>query len=579
MNLSKRFFITFVLFLSSICIVPDSPKVDYNHAFNQGTTYQKHAELLTRIGVYKHLKQAGVVPTEKIEFPWDEYKKLNFQERFKNGRSFQVTKTEIIELKSEDDIEAWDPIYGECYPFPWGRYHLLKEESKRKKIADGKINEFSFAEIAYYQGVITKEEYLEMELDTFKKDCLGQLEWERTLSILAPVGRSLGNAAFGLTVSWAARSWGDPKPEINSQMEQAGIRLALYQLKDAIIAPYYVMYPPENPFQNLEERFAQNKCFIPSALWPRIMKSFMLIHKDAVNCSRHMDFLDFSLGLTVHKPKPAIKFTGNRSTEEIKKELDLRIDDFFKDYKAGNKEQVEALENIKLNVFAFIDVLENPNAEVPSCIYLHGPGGIGKTHFMQKLSDWIDELVPQGVAFENLVIDSAERLEGNIEQRGVFLEVLHNQLAQGKHASFVKIDEASWINTLKPEMNDAIKRTFDIKNRKLLAPCLGSDIDGAIQLEKPLMLIVLAGNVSPQKIQEKATRSRFLSLNFPSPDVPVLAREGLKIIKNSNNVDQERKSCITEEDVSNWIKTLPESNQNFRYVANNVVNKFKKNNG
>lgn len=504
-----------------VFILSDEPRVNINQAFKQDGIYAKHSELLKRLGCAHHLQQAGVMPQdEKIKFP------LITEERLK----------ELKKMKEDAGGFFYQCLCG-----------TAEEQWLRK----------------YIFGGITEQEFLlANDPDQFKKDCLAQLEWERRKARWEPIQKSIKKSSFALAVAWITSSFGDPKSEAIKKTQQIGIGSALYGLQEGVESIPSLIWPSDNPFKELEERFAENKCFIPPVLWPKIIKAFTYARDDTMNRQKHIDFLHFALDLTVYKPKPDLQLSGNRSVKDVKKELETRIDDFFKDYPQDR--QVTA--TIKLNVAKFIDSLTSQSAPAPSYLYLHGSGGIGKTHFVQTLAQWLDELTVQAVSFESLVINDSNDLEGNRESPGAFVKVLRNQLAQGKRGSVVFIDEACWLNNA--SMCSTIKRTFNGNRTQLSVACFGSGIDGAVKIEaKVPMLIILAGNAS--NIEDKALATRIKNFFFPSPDKSALVKKALQVALQSNYL-QEQGCEINEAIIAAWIKNLPLQNCNFRYIENNV---------
>ena len=545
-------FSTIFLFFS---IFSKDPKIDYVQAFSQKDLYEKRKDFFAMISCL-----------ENVNSDLGDSKK---------GQ-------EIIEKSLKN--------------YFYDALNRLKNNPE----ASMSFDSLTFAEI---RRDSTYDEWLNKRLKNhqslLRRECLDRLEWERTKAKYYPIFGTLGKAFLTYAIGYGAGylegalftaaqqvSVEEERPSTATQEPYAkekkssaaaqelrvkGIAGALYHLKDATgFVPSLLSSESNDPIKELEELFACNKCYIPNELWPSIIKAFILAHKDELNSSKHINFVDYALGFTVYKPKPAINLTKNSSIDDIKQELGKRIDTFFlKNYEFCSSQQIESLELLKLNIYKFIDSLQDQNGEVANNIYLHGPGGIGKTYFIKELFKWIDELMPSVINFENLVIDSAEKLEGSAEYAGVFLNVLHNQLVKEKSGSLVMLDEASWLGQ-RLDMSDAIKRTFDVKNKKIFARCLGSGLHGPIAFEKPNMLVMLAGNMSSSKIQDKALAGRFLNFKFPNPTMSMLSKHAFKIIQNSKYVNQKIKSQMTEEDVKEWIRSLPEQDRNFRFIEHNA---------
>ncbi|MDR3551108.1 MAG: hypothetical protein P4L31_06875 [Candidatus Babeliales bacterium] len=321
---------------------------------------------------------------------------------------------------------------------------------------------------------------------------------------------------------------------------------------------------PDNPLDTLEERFALHKRYIPRALWPKIINAFMSARQSEFSRETHTNFITFALGLTTYKPKPAIQVRDNRSIAAVKNELNKRIDTFFGDYHYQDDSQ--SLNYIKINVSKFIDsLIEHKPDQASRHLYFQGSGGIGKTHLVQELSRWIDELMPHAVRFEDLIISSADQLEGNAERPGAFLRVLRNQLMENKRGSLVMIDEATWLND--PAMISSAKRIFNGDRSKLGTSYFGSGVDGTgINLEMPPMLVVVASN---DPIKNAELKSRFDVVDYPMPHHKALVNHAIKVAHNSSIAKQSH-LAVNSNEIDAWIHKLKEKDRNFRYVAGNV---------
>lgn len=271
-------------------------------------------------------------------------------------------------------------------------------------------------------------------------------------------------------------------------------------------------------------------------------------------------------------------------SQEIKQELERRIDLFFEDYEisrssAGSNlasklivdshdhDDRDSINDIKINVSKFVDaLLSNDNTtNPPKYLYLHGAAGIGKTHFINKLKDWILELIPNGVHFENLVVHSATELEGSERDPGVMLSCLRHQLASKKRGAVVFMDEATWLN--EPNMVSSCKRVFNGDQSKISTVYFGSGSEGhGIDLAVPPMLTCVASN---EVIKDEPLRDRFAIINFPMPTKQALLEYAVKKAQESETF---RRQSIDLEELepmlSRWIKN--KSINNFRQVAGNV---------
>lgn len=450
------------------------------------------------------------------------------------------------------------------------------------------------------------------EFAAFQKECMNRLNNGRRMSILAPSLEGLSDLAFmGLVVgSYQAAAAYTPAmttyftslqkyfsdklftsqqnngPQVepvvaptqsNAQPGQqefvlkdnstqnafAGALItSLFALKGLAGAGYNLMYWPDNTLESYENFFAKNKCFIPRALWEKITTEFMAARKDTANKILHTQFLDFALGFTAFKPKPTLTFKDGMSLMDVKIELNRRIDEFFGDYKNSID-----ISYIKINVSKFMDLLvQDKQSKVmqgPRYLYLYGSGGIGKTHFVQTLSEWIEELVPHSVQFEDIVINSPIDLEGSDEHPGVFLKALRNQLKHNKRASIIMLDEATWLN----QLVSTSKRVFNGDRSKLSTEYFGKNMDGSsVSLQLPPMLIFVASN---EGIQDPALESRFDTILYPMPSPQALVDYGINVAQHSQLLQQAH--CPIDKDlIALWIEKIDEKQRNFRYIAGNV---------
>lgn len=319
---------------------------------------------------------------------------------------------------------------------------------------------------------------------------------------------------------------------------------------------------PDNPLEQYENRFACNKCFIPRALWPKIMRELISARQNDFSREVHTGFLEFALGFTTYRPLPSLQASA-ASLHEVKKIIAERIRSFFVAY--GYEQFCPDVYAIVLNVTKFIDQVADPSAQaMPRYIYLYGPGGIGKTYFVAQLASWIEELLPGAVNFEQVVINSSQELEGTVDRPGALLKVLHNQLRQQRRGSIVVFDEAD-LND--PSLIAAAKRTFNVDQSAISTAYLGQGPEGAgIELERRPMLIFVANNST---IADAALASRFDTVHFPTPSKSALLAYAISILHTSEAVQQSAKIIDTEE-VSAWIETLTQQQLNYRFIAGAV---------
>jgi hypothetical protein len=428
-------------------------------------------------------------------------------------------------------------------------------------------NVFSADDLAQTAQEMDNAEY-QAELKKFEKECFSALSNARFIALSQPGIKTLSyialvTAAVALTMKYTDK-------------ESAGNSIAFLNLafNAAFVVPeligtgYNLLYTPDNALKELENHFAKNMCYIPNVLWPKIINAFTSARQSEFGREAHTNFLNFTLNLTTYKPKNSLVFKDDMSADEIKNELAARIDSFFSNYKQS--QDSDSLNHIQINVAKFIDELIDPTSKTkqgPRYIYLHGVGGIGKTHFVQTLSDWLEELIPGSVRFEEIVINSSVELEGSEQLPGALLKALRNQLMQNKRGSIVMFDEATWLND--PSMISSAKRIFNGDRSKLSASYFGSNIDGtAVSLDMPPMLIFVASN---NNINDDALASRFDLVHYPIPTKQALFEHALKIAACSK-ILKNKQISIDKKAVLNWIENLSEKNYNFRYITGNIEN-------
>ncbi len=409
---------------------------------------------------------------------------------------------------------------------------------------------------------------LEKHTLMFEKKCLEQLEKARTTALAEP--GVLAVVEMGVWVASALATLQFVKRESlgGSFAVFAGVSDIARLTPRIIKSGHELWYRPSNSLGALEERFAKNKCYIPRILWPKIIKSFASARENQFSQQVHIDFLENALSLTIYKRKPHVVCKNGMSKAEVQAELMKRISDFFKDYQHGD--EVGSIGQVKINCLKFINSLFEDGVvssaqQAPQYMYLHGPGGIGKTHFVQILSTWIDELIPQSVCFEDLVIHGADELEGSEHRPGALLNVLRKQLIQNKRGSIIMLDEATWLNDA--SMLSCAKRVFNGDRSKLSTAYFGTGIDGsALTLEIPPMLVFVASN---DVINDPALASRFDIVNYPLPTVKALVNHAIKTAYKSI-ILSEGQCPFDGDQIHQWVQDLGTLDKNFRYVANNI---------
>ncbi len=401
------------------------------------------------------------------------------------------------------------------------------------------------------------------ELAAFERECLGQLNYTRRMTLATPTfGAATDLAWTGLIAGTAAYLIKDTVS--NGFTQTNALYTAAYGAIAGFKSAYNLIFWPDNSLEDLEDQFAKNKCFIPRSLWSKIMKEFMAARQDSFNRDSHTHFIDFALGFTVYKPKPTMYFKDNMTVLEVKNKLNNRIDRFFSDY-----QDAVNIDYIKINVAKFIDTLSEQHVsttvQIPRYLYLYGSGGIGKTHFVQTLSEWINELIPSSVLFEDVIINSSDDLEGSEQRPGAFLKALRKQLMQNKRGSVIIMDEATWLNS--GSMVSPAKRIFNGDRSKLATSYFGSNMDGSgVSLEIPPMLVFVASN---EGLADPALASRFDMILYPAPSEQALIDYAINIAEKSQ-VLQDAHCPIDKNYIAEFIQNVDPQVRNFRLVAGNV---------
>lgn len=412
------------------------------------------------------------------------------------------------------------------------------------------------------QNNLSKKE-LETEIEEFQKDCLAQLNQARFMALSEPGFQSSMYIIFGALGALGTIYFLGKDSTGGSYSGYSAIVGAAYELDGLGRSVYNLIFSPNNSLESLENYFAKNKCFIPRILWPKIINAFIDARQTDVLKEKSINFLKFSLGFTIYKKPIKNLFKNRQAIADIKNELNQRIDNFFKEYDINDN--LDSLIRIKINVSKFIDCLVDKTNRPSRYLYLHGLGGIGKTHFVQTLASWIEELLPGMVYYQDLVINSIVELEGDQQTPGAFLKVLRNQTMENKIGSIIMIDEATWLNDTK--MVSAAKRIFNGDRTRLSTAYFGMDVDGsAVSLDMPPMLIFVASN---DEMTDPALASRFDIIQYPMPSMSTLVNYGYKISQNST-ILHEMGCIVTYEDIVAWIETIEPKNLNFRYVTGNV---------
>jgi hypothetical protein len=482
----------------------------------------------------------------------------------------------IATLSMDGSSHSGDPYGGIIYSQVFEQTEIYKKYKTVLDQTECACNIFSPEETTNPQANKLNPEEIRIKLQELEQECLAQLHHARTLTLARPLRMTLTKMGLVLSTMYITKILTEKfksSTTPNAPASNDGLAMffsagdLIWRLPDLINSSYNLLYRPDNLLGDLEDHFAKNKCYIPQALWPKITSSFAAARQGGYNQEMHINFLKFVLNLTIYKPKQTLSFAHNLSQDEVKQELCNRIQSYFADYK--DLDIQDSLIEIQINILKFIDELvssrNRTTGQGPRHIYLHGIGGIGKTHFVQTLASWVEELIPNSVRFEEIVINSADELEGNEQKPGAFLKILRNQLMQNKRGSIIMLDEATWLNDAC--IVNAAKRVFNGDRSKLSTSYFGSNIDGtAVALDIPPMLIFVASN---EEIKDKALASRFDIMKYPNPTIPALVQHAVTAAQNSKILQS--KNIVTDQDtIKKWIESLSEENQNFRYVAGKI---------
>lgn len=500
-------------------------------------------------------------------YAWDEqaqqdpFKRLNYRYAFDQTNIYEKHR-ELIEqwCCGENVFSAHQPEQAIVQPRQSGALAACSAFAKKALGSCSKlVRSFTLQDSNSTLGIKVQNSPTQYE-----QDCLNQLEAARRTAILAPAKESailmalLAGASATLSLAGNGQStngggWGFAVAILNSA----------FLLHDAVRAGYTFVNPPANPLNELEERFAKNKCFIPRVLWPIITEKFMIARSNPFEQRKNMDFLEFALGLTTYKPKPVSTIADEHSLESCIQTLFGRIDRFFADYEHINDTN---LWKLKGNVYKFVHALQSPsgNYDAPRYIHLHGLGGIGKTYFVHQLCNWIEELIPGSVKFEDLVISCGQELEGDQQRPGTLLRVLRNQLMENKRGSVIFMDEATWLNN--EGMISHAKRVFNGDQSRISTSYFGEGLEGAgISLKIPPMLIFVANN---DEIKDQPLASRFDTIQFPMPNSKALVNHAYQVACK-NELLQCTHIAPDYDIILEWIGK--NEIKNFRDVAAQVV--------
>lgn len=466
-------------------------KVNYKQAFDQTDIHKKFQSLLKKIGCSENTGQNEEEDpnSSDLDIPprEDGYSRL---------------------LSSEELIEEGDSINSDIIIIDKPSY----EEDQYN---------------AAYSRLQTEEWKI------YEDACLSKIKWARRWSILSPAREHIttllliGSATAAVIKVLGLDSYGGGMGLLSATFN------GIPSLRGLTRAGYNLLFTPTGPLDDLEKSFSINQCFIPKALWPQIIKNFMVARQNPYSQQECIQFLNFTLELRIFKPLPPIVLRGynyitDYAISDTLRKLLSKLDDFFKDYKSFNEDHYEKL---RMNICNFTLTLLGKGNQT-RYLYLSGDGGVGKTFFASKLVEWLEYLIPDSIYFNigDSNITSVEELEGTADKQGILLRVLRSQIMAKKRGSIVIMDEATWIN--QNDMVSAAKRVFNGALTRISTAYFGSGVDGTgIHLKAPPFLIILLANAT---INDEALRSRFDNIQFPYPTEDALLSYGKKLFEVSN---------------------------------------------
>lgn len=86
-----------------------------------------------------------------------------------------------------------------------------------------------------------------------------------------------------------------------------------------------------------EIEYTKNQCFIPKAIWPKLETKFMQARGNPFEQQASLDFIEFTLGLTVFKPLKGID--KKIDLKKARQLLSAKIDQFFENYEELDAKQ------------------------------------------------------------------------------------------------------------------------------------------------------------------------------------------------------------------------------------------------
>jgi len=384
------------------------------------------------------------------------------------------------------------------------------------------------------------------------KACLEKLEDARRETIL----KRAQDATVTLTITTAATAgltrWVVSPDSLGGSLYRSSAGMMAVDNMQTIIESLFNLSQPHRHLDDLEKKYAVNKCFIPHQLWEKIEKNFEYARKGDDQQTAYTEFIEFALNFTIFKPHPNLDVNG----EAIINTLFERMDTFLESYNITPWQ----CSMLKSNIQNFLENIIYNAAHPIRYLYLVGPGGIGKSEFVEQLQEWINELIPHLVYFSREIVDTPEGLEGDARHKGILLKTFGEQLAHHKRGSILLLDDAEWFGEkAPPPLSSAAKRVFNGNLAEIKTTFLSQcDTDSGIKLPMPPMLVFVTSN---NEIKDEALSDRFDIIHFPTNKKDALKRYGFELCLQES--EYQKASSHIKRAIQNRLITEIESGKTF----------------
>lgn len=362
-----------------------------------------------------------------------------------------------------------------------------------------------------------------------------------------------------------------------SLMFSAAMASMCFGIYEASKDLWNILRIPPHPVDELELIFLKNMCFIPHELWAPISDAFGQARQNQFSQNESLSYLTFVLNLTITKPSKAL-LPPRVYLPEVTRKIFTSIDNFFlENYEMLQVDEEsfrELKETIRTFVFSLLpqdpeDNIATERTEQHKSLYLTGPGGIGKTHFMKLLTVWIEKAVGATnlVNFHNIPVGSLKdsaALTGDKETPGLWMKILNNQRLEETNGSVVAIDEANGLIN-NEELTESLKACFDPGSETCSSEYIKGERGANISFKKPNTLIICAANTEIKEEKEEvkggALKSRFVEFRFPNPTVKALI---CKAWTTYNNKPTASKYPLTKKVIQEFFEKHIKPGMSFR---------------